>query len=108
MICRPFEDADPKTLFQLRLCDPALRTNSSLRQVAMHESHGHGAFSDRGCAALHRAVAHIAGREHPGNTGLQIIGIAIKWPMGGPLSRSNQVRTCDQISRFVAHDSYFL
>src|SRR6202790_1225196 len=74
----------------------------------MHKCHRHGAFPDGGGAPLYRTVANIAGGEHPGNTRLQEIWIAIEWPIGRPSPRLKQVRACDQISRFIANNSRFI
>lgn len=47
--------------------------SSPLRQIAMSESHRHGALTNGGSAALHRAVTNATGGKKSGNVGFKII-----------------------------------
>ena len=53
-----------------------------LAEVLVNELDGDGAFADGRSDALDRAVADIAGREHPGQAGLQ----QQRWPIERPVA----------------------
>jgi hypothetical protein len=49
-------------------------------QVAVHEHDGHGALADGGGDPLGRLGPRVAGHEHAGDAGLQVVGRAVKFP----------------------------
>ena len=46
----------------------------------MHKGNRHRAFADRRGDAFDRAVPNVAGGEHAGHRGLQIIGLTVELP----------------------------
>lgn len=66
----------------------------------MSESHRHGALTNSGSAALHRAMANVTGGKQSGSVGFKIIRMAIKWPTFGHLALVQQVRARHEIARF--------
>ena len=49
-------------------------------QVLVDERDGHRAFADRGCDALDRAVAYVAGDEETWLARLEVEWRAVEWP----------------------------
>lgn len=45
----------------------------------MHKGNRHRAFADRRGDAFDRAVPNVAGGEHAGHRGLQIIGLTVEF-----------------------------
>jgi hypothetical protein len=56
---------------------------SMASQITVNKGNSHCAFPDSRGASLHRPMADIAGREHSGKAGFQIVGFAIERPSPG-------------------------
>jgi len=52
-------------------------------------------------------VPHVAGREHAGHVRLHIIWISVEMPVFGAIAIFQQIRTGNQVARFIANDANF-
>ena len=71
----------------------------------MDEGDGHGAFTDGGSATLDGAVTNVAGGEDTGHAGFEVVGSALKRPLGGKNAVGVEVGSGDEVAVFVATDA---
>src|SRR5688572_11339400 len=80
------------------------RARSSLLQVPVHEGDRHGALTDGRGDPLDRVGTDVAGDEHPGEAGLQQVGVALGLPAGGTAALAQQGRAGGDEPALVADD----
>src|SRR3982074_3039181 len=74
----------------------------------MDESYGHRSFPDRRSTALNGTVPYITGCENPRNVCFHVIRIPVELPIVRVVAVLAQIRTGDDITRFVTENSDFL
>src|SRR6185369_6997092 len=70
----------------------------------MDEFYGHGSFTDARGDSLGGAMTDIARDEDPGNTRLEVEGIAVGRPAGGPAPFPNRGLPGNQVTLGIAFD----
>src|SRR5919107_664538 len=106
-LARPARPAGRRRASRTRTA-PAARRGRAARslglQVPVDELDGHGALPHRRGDPLDRAGPGVAGREHPGDARLQVVGVALERPAPRPPALDQQVGAGDHEPPGVALD----
>src|SRR5262252_1297876 len=86
---------------------PAARARSSVLQIPMQELDRHRSLADGGRNPLDGVGTHVASREHAGDAGLEVVGIAVERPAPWSLPVAQQVRSGEDEASRVTRDHAF-